>query len=288
MSTVVVIDGLSLDEDRAFVSVFDRGFLYGDSVFETIRTYSGRPFALDEHLERLRWSAERVFIELPVDIDVLKAEVWRALKAAGNPESVIRVMVTRGRGELGLDPALAERPTRVVIVAPLHTPPPEAYERGVGVVTFRTQRIADATDAAGAKIANYLIAVLATREARRAGAVEALIVDNQGRVVEGTSSNVFAVVGSRLLTPPEELGILPGITRARVLEAARALGIPIELTALGVEQLIESDELFVSSSLREILPVVRVDQATISHGVPGPLTLQLLAKFRENIVKSVA
>ena len=119
-------------------------------------------------------------------------------------------MITRGRGELGLDPALAESPTRVIIVAPLHTPPLEAYERGVGVITFRTQRVADATDAAGAKIANYLIAVLATREARRAGAVEALIVDSQGRVLEGTSSNVFAVAGGRLLTPPEELGILPG------------------------------------------------------------------------------
>jgi branched-chain amino acid aminotransferase len=288
MSTVVVIDGQTFDESRAFVSVFDRGFLYGDSVFETVRTYSGRPFALDEHLERLCWSAERVFIELPVGIDVLKEEVWRALKAAGNPESMIRIMVTRGRGEMGLDPALADRPTRVVIVAPLHTPPPEAYERGVGVVTFRTQRIADATDAAGAKIANYLIAVLATREARRAGAIEALIVDNHGRVVEGTSSNVFAVVGSRLLTPPEELGILPGITRARVLDAARSLGISVEFLALGVEQLVDSDEVFISSSLREILPVVRVDQATIGAGVPGPLTIRLLAKFRENTNKTKA
>jgi branched-chain amino acid aminotransferase len=287
MSTVVVIDGKSFGPEQAFVSVFDRGFLYGDSVFETIRTYSGRPFALDEHLDRLRWSAGRVFIELAVGTDALKLEIAGALAEAGNPESMIRVMITRGRGELGLDPALAESPTRVIIVAPLHTPPPAAYERGVGVVTFRTQRVADATDAAGAKIANYLVAVLATREARRADAVEALIVDNQGLVVEGTSSNVFAVVAGRLLTPPESLGILPGITRARVLEAAAALGIPVDFTALPVEALLGADELFVSSSIREILPVVRVDREPLGSGVPGPLTRQLLAKFRENVIKAM-
>jgi branched-chain amino acid aminotransferase len=286
MSTVVVIDGKRFGPEQAFVSVFDRGFLYGDSVFETIRTYSGRPFALDEHLDRLRWSAGRVFIELAVGADALKLEIAGALAEAGNPESMIRVMITRGRGELGLDPALAESPTRVIIVAPLHTPPPEAYERGVGVVTFRTQRVADATDAAGAKIANYLVAVLATREARRADAVEALIVDNQGLVVEGTSSNVFAVVAGRLLTPPESLGILPGITRARVLEAAGALGIPVDFTALPVEALLGADELFVSSSIREILPVVRVDREPLGSGVPGPLTRQLLSKFRENVIKA--
>jgi branched-chain amino acid aminotransferase len=287
MSTVVVIDGKSFGPEQAFVSVFDRGFLYGDSVFETIRTYSGRPFALDEHLDRLRWSAGRVFIELAVGADALKLEIAGALAEAGNPESMIRVMITRGRGELGLDPALAESPTRVIIVAPLHTPPPAAYERGVGVVTFRTQRVADATDAAGAKIANYLVAVLATREARRADAVEALIIDNQGLVVEGTSSNVFAVVAGRLLTPPESLGILPGITRARVLEAAGALGIPVDFTALPVEALLGADELFVSSSIREILPVVRVDREPLGSGVPGPLTRQLLSKFRENVVKAM-
>src|SRR5688500_15699968 len=123
MSTVVVIDGNFSGPEQAFVSVFDRGFLYGDAVFETIRTYSGRHFALDEHLDRLRWSAGRVFIDVPVGADVLKQEIARALAEAGNPESMIRVMITRGRGELGLDPALAGSPTRVVIVAPLHTPP---------------------------------------------------------------------------------------------------------------------------------------------------------------------
>ena len=169
MPTLVTIDGQSFSESDAKISVFDRGFLYGDSVFETVRTYAGRPFALDEHLERLRWSASRVFIELPVGIDVLRSEVLATLERAGNPESVIRVMITRGGGELGLDPDLAMHPTRVIIVAPLRTPAPEAYTRGVKVVTFRTQRIADATDAAGAKIANYLICLLYTSPSPRDG-----------------------------------------------------------------------------------------------------------------------
>jgi branched-chain amino acid aminotransferase len=280
VSTLVVIDGVTHAPEHAKVSVFDRGFLYGDAVFETLRTYGGEPFALDEHLERLEWSAGRVFITPPVTRAVLRDEVLAALAAAGNAESIVRVMVTRGSGELGLDPDLADRPTRVVIVAPLKTPSAEAYAQGVGVVTFRTQRVADATDAAGAKIANYLIAVLATREARRAGAVEALIVDQQGQVVEGTSSNVFAVRGGRLLTPPEDLGILPGITRARVLDGAGALGIPVELTALSASELASCDEVFISSTLREILPVVRIDAAVVGTGSPGPVTLRLLEQFR--------
>jgi branched-chain amino acid aminotransferase len=280
MATVVVIDGKLMSAESAVVSVFDRGFLYGDSVFETIRTYRGRPYALDEHLERLKWSADRVFIRLPVGTETLRAEVDAALGAAGNAESMIRVMVTRGRGELGLDPDLAEHPTRVVIVSPLKTPPAEAYERGIGVVTFRTQRLADATDAAGAKIANYLIAVLATREARQVGALEALIVDNHGHVVEGTSSNVFAVIDRKLTTPPEHLGILPGITRGRVLELATELGITVELRALSIDELCRADEVFVSSTLREILPVVRIDQTNVSSGAPGPITERLLAAFR--------
>ena len=280
MTTVVVIDGKLLSAERALVSVFDRGFLYGDSVFETIRTYRGKPYALGEHLERLKWSGGRVFIRVPVENEVLQAEVEQALGAAGNPESMIRIMVTRGRGELGLDPDLAENPTRVVIVSPLKTPPKEAYEQGIGVVTFRTQRLADATDAAGAKIANYLIAVLATREARQHGALEALIVDNHGSVVEGTSSNVFQVIDQTLSTPPEHLGILPGITRGRVLELARRLGIAVEHRALSIEELCRADEVFVSSTLREILPVVRIDRTTISGGQPGPVTRRLLAEFR--------
>jgi branched-chain amino acid aminotransferase len=289
MSIATLIDGELVAPDAAKVSIFDRGFLYGDSVFETLRTYGGRAYALHEHVARLEWSARRVFIELPVPQRVLADEVTRTLTAVDNPESFIRVMVTRGRAEsLGLDPALAGTPTRVVIVGPLQTPPAEAYEHGVAVTCYRTQRLADATDAAGAKVGNYLVAVLAQRAAKLAGAAESLVIDAHGHVIEGANSNLFAVIAGRLVTPPEDAGILPGITRARVLEVARDLGLPVELRPLTVNELMGADEAFVSSTIREVLPVVAVDGSTVADGRPGPWTRKLLVGFREKVNQVMA
>ncbi len=279
----VWLDGERVAPGDAHVSVFDRGFLYGDSVFETIRTYGGKPFALREHVERLAWSAGRVFIDVPVALDVLCDEVERATREAGYAESYLRLMLTRGVGAMGLDPGLSEHPLRVLIVAPLVTPAPEAYRDGVSVITFATQRVGDATGAAGAKVGNYLVAVLAMRQARQAGAVEALIVDHDGRVVEGSTSNVFVVHEGRLYTPAETDGILPGITRARVLEVARQLGLPVVLGPLEQERVAQADELFISSSIRELLPVVRIDGRVVGDGAPGRITRALHAAFRESV-----
>jgi branched-chain amino acid aminotransferase len=288
MSTWVMIDGRIFSEQTACVSIFDRGFLYGDSVFETLRTYGGKPFALDEHLKRLAWSASRVHIALPRSEAELAAEIGRLLAHAQNPESMIRVMLTRGVGPLGLDVQPDVPATRVVIVAPLRPPALEAYTAGVRVITYRTQRLADATDAAGAKIGNYLIAVLAMREAKSRGAVEALIIDAHDAVVEGTSSNLFAVQGGKLLTPPETTGILPGITRARILEIAGELGLGVEYRALPLSELVQADEVFISSTVREMLPVVCIDDRPIAGGKPGPLTTRLLAAFRARVSASSA
>jgi branched-chain amino acid aminotransferase len=280
MSTLVMIDGELVQEDHARVSVFDRGFLYGDSVFETIRTYDGIPFALDEHLARLEKSAGQVFIQLPMSREQLQGEVLEAVRAAGNPETYIRVMITRGTAPLGLDPLSAEHPLCVVIVAPLPEVPRELYEQGIAVVTYRTQRTAEATPAATAKVGNYLVSVLALREARKAGALEALIVDSGGFIVEGASSNIFIARGGRLVTPPEDAGILPGITRRLLLDTAHAEGIPVDLEPLPLGELRTADEVFISSTTRELLPVVRVDGALVGSGSPGALTLRLLTAFR--------
>jgi branched-chain amino acid aminotransferase len=288
MTTLVMVDGMPHAPEDAKVSVFDRGFLYGDSVFETIRTYGGRPYALDAHLERLRQSAERVFIELPVSLEQLAAEVARGLELAGNPESYVRVIVTRGSGPIGLDTGFEARPLRVVIITELVPPPREAYERGISVISFRTQRVAEATDAVGAKVGNYLVAVLAMRRARAAGASEALIVDAAGHVVEGATSNVFIVSGTRLITPPLEAGILAGITRARVIEVAAELGIATELLPVTLEDLGAASEVFITSSIREILPVVELDGRPIGSGHPGPLTARLHAAFRKKLRESGA
>ncbi|MES1183665.1 MAG: aminotransferase class IV [Myxococcales bacterium] len=283
MSSLVLIDGRPSPPEAATISVFDRGFLYGDSVFEALRTYGGRPFALERHLQRLAESAARVFIDLPVSLQQLGREVHSAIVGAGNPESYVRLTVTRGVGEtLGLDPGLARHPLRVVIVTPLKSPPEETYRDGVAVITYRTERVTDHSVAAGAKVGNYLTAVLAIRQARAVGAAEALIVDGRGSVVEGATSNVFAVLGDgTLVTPPESDGILLGITREAVLAVAAELGVPIQQQSLPLEVVKNAAEVFVSSSIRELVPVVSVDGAAIGPGKPGPTTTRLLTAFRD-------
>lgn len=289
MTSLVLIDGRPMAAEAATVSVFDRGFLYGDSVFEALRTYGGRPFALDRHLARLVESAARVFIDLPVSIEQIGREVASAIVGAGNAESYVRLTVTRGVGEsMGLDPGLSRHPLRVVIVTPLKSPPPETYLDGVSVVTYRTERVTDHSTAAGAKVGNYLMAVLANRAARAVGAAEALIVDGRERVVEGATSNVFAVLGDGVLvTPPESDGILLGITRETVLTVADELGVPVRLESLPLADLERASEVLVSSSIRELVPVVSIDGRRVGSGKPGPLAQRLLAAFREKCLKSV-
>jgi branched-chain amino acid aminotransferase len=194
-------------------------------------------------------------------------------------------MLTRGTGPLGLDPDLAEKPSRVVLVEPFVPPSDEAYERGIEAITVHVARASDATPAAGAKVANYLTSLLAIREARRRGAVEAFIVDARGSVLEGTTSNLFFVRDGELVTPPEQAGILAGITRAYILRAADTLGLQTSLREVGEAELFEADELFISSSLREIVSVVRLDGRTIGEGRPGPVTRRLHAAFRKYLTE---
>ncbi|KYF69146.1 aminotransferase class IV [Sorangium cellulosum] len=313
MTRLVSIDGVVFPPEEARVSVYDRGFLYGDSVFETIRTYGGEPFALEEHLARLERSAGRIAIALPIPRDELEREVRsliRAAHAAGGAgatagssgaaaeaamptESYVRVMLTRGSGPLGLDPALAGAPLRVIVVEPLKPLPGALYRDGISVISTRTQRAGDA--APGAKVSNYLESLLALREARAAGAHEALILDPSGHVVEGTTSNVFLVErrppahegeegpGLLLITPPEEAGILVGITRANVIQVAGELGMPACCEPVTMSRLLAAEEVFITSSLREIVPVVRVDAHPIGAGVPGPQTRALHAAFRKKV-----
>jgi branched-chain amino acid aminotransferase len=281
MSRVASIDGVIHPPEEAKVSVYDRGFLYGDSVFETVRTYAGEPFALDRHLERLERSCASVFIPLPLPRADLAMEVRLAIRAAKNPESSARIMITRGSGPVGLDPALAAAPLRAILVEPLLTPPKELYQNGSRVITVRTERASDA--AHGAKVGNYLGSLLALRRAKAAGAHEALILDHAGRVVEGTTSNVFLVRGGELVTPPDDAALLQGITRMYLFEIAKELRIQVTFEFVTPEDLVKADEVFVSSSIREILPVVEVDGERVADGKPGPVTRRLHAAFRAKV-----
>ena len=298
MTRLASIDGTHFLPDDARVSIYDRGFLYGDSVFETVRTYGGEPFALAEHLARLERSAARVAIAMPLSAADFGAEIRRAVRAAQNPESFARAMLTRGSGPVGLDPALAGAPLRVIFVEPLTPLPAAFYRDGIAVVTVRTERASDAAQGArGAKVGNYLASLLALKEAKERGAQEALILDAAGRVVEGTTSNVFVVRDGEITTPPEQAGILLGITRAHLIELDSELGhpvtmgsqatpnpgllrSPVRLAELTPADLASADEVFITSTLREVLPVVRVDDRPIADGRPGPVTRALHAAFR--------
>jgi branched-chain amino acid aminotransferase len=280
MTVLVSIDGRIVPPERAEVSVFDRGFLYGDSVFEVLRTYGGVLFGFEEHLARLGRSAELAAIAFS-DLELLRREVLTVIAATGNAETYVRIVVTRGSGKaLGLDPALARAPSRVVIATEVPVPPAAMYERGIGVITYRTQRISEGTSAVGAKLGNYLLSILATREATARGADEALILNAQGEIVEGTTSNVFLVKRGGLVTPPDEAGILAGITRGKVFELAKSFGIPCELRTFLPAELAAADEAFITSSIRELVPVVAVDGKAAGGGKPGPVTARLLQGYR--------
>jgi branched-chain amino acid aminotransferase len=278
----VAIDGVLVPNERAVVSIFDRGFLYGDSVFETVRTYGGAPFMLAEHMERLAWSAERAAMALPLTVADLVGEVVALARdvgaRAGGGELTLRVMVTRGEGPMGLDPTDATDPRRIVIVTPFRGLPASAYEVGVEVVTYATHRPSDA--ARGAKVANYLESILAIRHARASGAHEAIILTGDGCVVEGTTSNVLAVRGDELLSPPDYETLLPGITRRVVMELAPTVGLAVTTRRLEPHDLASADEVFLTSTIREILPVVKIDGHVVGAGRPGPKTRALAEAYR--------
>lgn len=277
---LVYIDGERFAPEAARVSVYDRGFLYGDSVFETIRTYAGRLFALEEHMERLAESAAKIYIDLPVPLAQIQEETLAAVEAAGNDESYCRIMLTRGTGPVGLDTSLAEGPCRVTFVQPLRMPPEAHYREGVTAACVETVRASDAAD--NAKLGNYLASLLALRKARDAGADEALIL-SQGRLVEGTTSNLFVVRGAQLLTPPLTAGILAGITRREVIAAARDEGLEVLEEALPPDEVVAADECFHTSSIRELVPIVAIDGRPVGEGKPGPTTRRLHRAFRRRV-----
>lgn len=294
MPTVVNVDGTLFPPAEAKVSVFDRGFLYGDSVYEVIRTYAGRPFELEAHLARLRHSAERIGLEPKWSEGRAAVEIARTLQAArgedpSDPDAApwnvgeryVRIVMTRGAGEIGLDPALAVDPVALVIAQPLRGPPARAYAEGVKAAVVGVRRASPQAVDPSAKTGAHLSHVLAVKEARSAGAHEALLLDDRGFVTEGSSSNVFAVSAGRVRTPPLAAGILEGVTRGVVLRLAREAGIQAEEVPLRPEDLEAADEVFITSTLREIVPVTRLGELDVGAGRPGDVTGRLHRAFRE-------
>lgn len=276
---VVSLDGKLVGAEQAQVSVFDRGFLYGDSVYEVLRTYRGVPFEEERHLERLLGSAERIGMALPTTLATLSDELWAAHRASGNADSYLRVVCTRGAGPIGLDPNLAVDPVRVIIAQPVQPPPPEVYRDGASLALVSVRKNLKSAIDPRAKTGNYLNSVLAVAEAKSRGAYEAVLLDHQGMITEGASSNVFLVLGGTLLTPPVEVGILEGITRTVILALARQLGLSLVETPIAAGLLHAAEEVLISSSIREIVPITDIDRVRVGQGRPGPVYQRLRQAF---------
>jgi len=259
--------------------VFDRGFLYGDSVYETIGTAYGRLFAANDHLERLERSAMRIGLRVPPRAEIERA-IAATIEAAGNTETRVRVILTRGSGKLDLDPASVDDTQLVVIVFPLGAPTPEMYAKGVAVAVVSITRNSPSAIDPAVKSGNYLNNVLALGEARRrCRAYEAILCGADGTIAEGSTSNIFVVMGGEVRTPPLEVGILDGITRAKVLELCRKNGIRLVETRLFPSELRAVDEAFITSATRGVLPVTTIDEKAVGAGVPGPVTQKLMSLY---------
>lgn len=283
MPAVVYINGHICSPTEARVSVFDRGFLYGDSVYETLRVYGGVPFAFDAHLERLGQSGDLVAFSLPWDSAAVRAAVEETLAAADLGDAYLRIIVTRGSGTLGLDPALAAEPQLVILALPLPELPAAMYLSGHSACLVTVKRNLKQALDPRAKTGNYMNSVLAADQARRRNADEAIMLDFEGRIAEASSANVFAKVGDSWWTPPLEVGILSGITRGTLLRLARDHGVAVEERILWPVDLAAANEVFLCSSVREMVPIVRLDDQPVGDGRVGAGFTELLALYRAEV-----
>jgi branched-chain amino acid aminotransferase len=277
---LIHLDGRLVPSEQATVSVFDHGFLYGDGVFEGIRCYGGNVFRLREHVARLYESARTLKIEIPLSQDEMVRAVAETVAANERPDAYIRVVVSRGKGDLGIDPGNCPRPSVVIVVADVVMYPPEVYDYGLSVVTSSVRRIPLESLDPRVKSLNYLNNILAKMEAKNAGCPEAIMLNHQGYVAECTGDNLFIVKNGLLRTPDVTQGCLAGITRSAVLDIARRCGIAVSETVLGLHDVYNADECFLTGTAAEVAPVVSVDGRTIGDGTPGPFTRWIADEFR--------
>ena len=284
MNATVSVNGRITDATAATIPVFDHGFLYGEGVYETLRTYARAPFLFDRHTRRLRQSAALMSLPVPFDDAALLADIRRTMAAhAGLDEAYIRVLLTRGVGELSYNPTACPEPTTVIIVKPFPAPPARTFSDGIRVSLVSVRRNHPLALNPMIKSNNLLNNALAMQEALKSGADEALMRNQAGDLVECSQSNFFVVRKDGIATPPLSAGLLPGITREFVMELADELGIPAREERLTPDDLRQADEAFITGTTREVTPVVRVDDLSIGQGTPGPITQRLLAQFRARV-----
>lgn len=285
MENRVYLDGKWVAKNQAKVSIFDHGLLYGDGVFEGIRAYSGVVFKLTEHLDRLWESAHTIMLNIPMTKKEMEKAIVQTLKKNRLRDAYIRVVVTRGVGDLGLDPALCKRPTIFIITDKIVLYPESLYKNGLSIVTVPTVRNLPEAVNPSIKSLNYLNNILAKIEAKNAGVMEAIMLNHQGYVAECTGDNIFMVKGAAgkkpcLITPPVYVGALKGITRGAIMELAVRQKIRVEERILTRHDLFNANEVFLTGTAAEVIPVVKIDGRVIGNGKPGKVTHVLLKAFR--------
>lgn len=276
----IFIDGKLVDERLAKVSVFDHGLLYGDGVFEGIRAYNGRVFKLAEHIDRLFYSAKAILLEIPLTAAELMKATLATIRANRLQDAYIRLVVTRGVGNLGLNPRSCKRPTVFIIAGHIQVYPAELYARGMDIVTVPTVRNLHSAVNPAIKSLNYLNNILAKIEANNAGVEEAVMLNAEGYVAECTADNLFILKNGELQTPPLSAGALYGITRATVMELAAGLGLRVSEPNLTRYDLFNADECFLTGTGAEIMPVIKLDGRVIGSGRPGELTTRLKEAYQ--------
>ncbi|MEW5952173.1 MAG: branched-chain-amino-acid transaminase [Bacillota bacterium] len=281
MSLTIYLDGKYVPREEAVVSVFDHGLLYGDGVFEGIRAYHNRVFKLQEHLERLYESARSINMTIPIGIEEMQEVVLETCRRNNLRDAYIRLVVTRGVGDLGLDPRKCPRPTIFCIAASIQLYPGEFYEKGLDVITVATRRNLPEACNPRVKSLNYLNNIYAKIEANLHGVLEAIMLSADGYVAEATGDNIFLVKNSVLITPPAHLGILEGITRNTVMDLARKMGITVAEKVFTRHDIYIADECFLTGTAAEVIPAVKVDGRPIGAGQPGEMTKELIEAFRE-------
>lgn len=279
--STIYIDGEFLPESEAKVSVFDHGLLYGDGVFEGIRFYNGRVFRLEEHHDRLWDSARSICLDIPMSKEDMTEALLETIRQNGLRDGYIRQIITRGVGNLGLNPAQCKRPSVIIIAATIALYPEEVYRSGLTIVTCATRRAGAAVLNPAVKSLNYLNNVMARIEANLAGADEALMLNDAGNVAECTADNVFIIKKGQIFTPPISAGALRGITRAVVFEIAAELGIKITETDITRHDVFVADECFLTGTAAEVIPVIKADGRVIGTGKPGAISTRMIARFRE-------
>ena len=272
-----------MNKEDAMVSVFDHGLLYGDGVFEGIRLYDGCVFKLDEHLERLEYSAKAILLDLPLSRQEFADAVCETCRANNLSNGYVRLVVTRGVGHLGLTPDGCGPPSVIIIADNIQLYPEELYEKGLKIISVPTRRINASALPPAVKSLNYLNNILAKIEAKKVGYQEALMLNDKGEIAECTGDNVFVLSKGVLYTPPLDAGSLRGITRAAVMDIAIDLGIPCREQALTRYDLWTADECFLTGTAAEVIPCVEVDHRQVGSGEPGPITKSFISKFRENV-----